>query len=149
MPKKKQTKKKKEKSDKPDTIKKKIEKNQKKWLESYKKRWTITATCKEIGINRDTYYEWLKKYPDFKEKVEGEGKTQEDYVETMLVQLINNLNIGAIIFWLKHRHPAYKINQFKFKEESKSKLELTDEQFDQLLEEIIKERQKQSVSQKN
>lgn len=128
-----------------DTIKKRIEKKQEFWLESYAKRWTITAACKETGINRDTYYEWIKKYPDFKKKVAIDSNRQQDYVETKLVQSINALNIAAIIFWLKHRHPRYKIEQFKIKGEIKSKIEISDEQFDQLLKNL-RRRKKESLS---
>ena len=113
-------------------------------MESYKKRWTVTAACLETGINRGTYYEWLKKYPDFGEKVAAASKRQQDYVETKLVESINDKNIAAIIFWLKHRRPRYLIDQFKFKGEIKSKIELTDEQFDQLIKNL-RRRKKESL----
>lgn len=132
----KKPKKRKKRTNESNTIKKRIAKNQEFWLESYKKRWTVTAACLETGINRATYYEWLKKYPDFKKKVAMDSNRQQDYVETKLVESINDLNIAAIIFWLKHRHPRYKIDQFKFKGEIKSKIEISDEQFNQLIENL-------------
>lgn len=137
--------KKKRKKPNKDTVKKRIARDQEIWLESYKKRWTITAACLETGIARVTYYEWLKKYPDFAEKVAMDSKRQQDYVETKLVESINDKNIAAIIFWLKHRHPRYLIDQFKFKGEIKSKIEISDEQFDQLLENL-RRRKKESLS---
>lgn len=138
---------KKKKAGNSDTIKKRILKNQEEWLVSYKKRWTITAACLETGIVRDTYYQWIKKYPKFKERVARESNTQQDYVETKLVESINQMNIAAIIFWLKHRHPEYRIDQFRFKGELESKLELTDAQFNQLIT-SLKKRARDSAGEK-
>lgn len=133
MIKKKPKKKKKKESNESNTIKKRIVANQILWLESYRKRWTVTAACLETGISRVTYYEWLKKYPQFKEKVAVDSNRQQDYVETKLVESINDRNIAAIIFWLKHRHPEYRIDQFKFKGEVENRVILTKSQMDELL----------------
>jgi len=126
---------KKNKSTKSDTIKERIEKNQEEWLEAFKSQWTITGTCKRIGINPDTYYEWAKKYPEFKKRKEEIEKEQTDFVEAKLYEAINGGNLGAIIFYLKCRGgEKWKERTIqKLEGEIKTKFELTDEQFKQII----------------
>ena len=126
---------KKKKSIKSDTIKERIEKNQEEWLEAFKSQWTITGACKRIGINPDTYYEWAKKYPEFKKRKEEIEKEQIDFVEAKLYEAINSGNLGAIIFYLKcrggERWKERTIQQLEG--QIKTKFELTDEQFNQII----------------
>jgi len=131
---------KKKKSNKSDTIKKRIKKNQKEWLEAFKTQWTITGACRRIGINPDTYYEWAKKYPEFKKRKEEIEKEQIDFVEAKLYEAINEKNLGAIIFFLKCRGgEKWKERTVqKLEGEIKTKFELTDEQFKQIIGRIIR-----------
>ena len=93
------------KNDKTDkkTVKIRIEEKQKEWLEAFKKQWTITGTCLKVGINRDTFYNWIKKYPEFRKRKKEIEKEQVEFVENKLYEAINNGNLGAIIFFLKCR----------------------------------------------
>ena len=117
------------------TIRKRIENQQKEWLEAFKNQWTITGACKKIGIDRGTYYIWEKKYLEFKKEKEEIEKEQIDFVEAKLYEAINGGNLGAVIFYLKCRGGE------KWRERAiqqlegqiKTKFELTDEQFNQII----------------
>lgn len=37
-------------------------------------RWTIAKACRMVGIHRDTYYDWLKKDPEFKKTKDESSK---------------------------------------------------------------------------
>jgi len=93
----------KEKKDKNDTIKKRIKKQQEEWLGAFKNYWTISGACKRIGMSRETYYQWTRKYPDFLKRKKEIEKEQLDLVESKLYESINSGNLGAIIFYLKCR----------------------------------------------
>ncbi|MBI2624766.1 MAG: hypothetical protein HYW70_00280 [Candidatus Nealsonbacteria bacterium] len=123
------------KSDKSDKktetlIEKRIRENQQIWVEEYLKYWTVAAACKSTGINRDTYYEWLKKYPDFVKQIEEEKKQQIEYVESKLYEAIQKGNLTAIIFFLKNRARQKwgAEERRKVEEETTYKLKLTDDQ---------------------
>jgi len=42
-----------------------------KLIESLKNDFTIEETCAYAGINKSTYYDWLKKYPNFSDEMEA------------------------------------------------------------------------------
>ena len=61
----------------------------------------ITAACMKSGVkSRNTVYEWMKK-PDFKKEVDAVNEANIDFVESKLMNLINQDNPTAIIFYLK------------------------------------------------
>lgn len=58
-----------------------------------------------IGINKATLYDWIKKYPDISDSLKN-GKAVADYqVENALFNSALNGNVTAQIFWLKNRRP--------------------------------------------
>lgn len=61
----------------------------------------ITLACKDIGIERKTFYNWRDSDPDFKARYEELAETVTDFVEAKLMQLINALDTTAVIFYLK------------------------------------------------
>jgi len=61
----------------------------------------VSATCKGIGIVRETFYQWCEKDEEFKKKVEEVREGLIDYAESMLLKKIKNEDLGAIIFFLK------------------------------------------------
>lgn len=82
-------------SDKTDIKKKEI-------LEALEKSLGIVTTaCKQVGINRDTYYEWLKKDKDFKKKVRELENVALDFVESQLHKQIAKGNPLSTMFYLK------------------------------------------------
>ena len=63
----------------------------------------ISASCAETGIQRVTYYDWLKKDPAFAQKVNDIVESSIDFAESCLKQEMRNGNTTAIIFYLKTR----------------------------------------------
>ena len=64
-------------------------------------RGIITYACEKIGINRMTYYNWIKNDEEFAKQVEEINESTIDAVESKLLSAINEENITAIIFYLK------------------------------------------------
>ena len=67
----------------------------------------VTAACARAGICKDTYYEWLKADPAFKEKALATNEVVHDFVENQLLTNIKLGDVASIIFYaktkLKHR----------------------------------------------
>jgi len=61
----------------------------------------VTTACKQVGIHRDTYYEWLKKDKEFKRKVRELENVAIDFVESQLHKQIAKGNPLSTIFFLK------------------------------------------------
>lgn len=81
-------------------------------VEQLRKTPIVQVACEKIGIGRATFYRWLKDDSVFARLVneaitEGNGLIS-DVAESQLANLIKSGNLGAISFWLKHRHPAYR-----------------------------------------
>lgn len=81
-------------------------------IEQLRKTPIVQIACDKVGIGRATYYRWLDTDEDFagdatKAMLEGNGLIS-DAAESQMVNLIRSGNLGAITFWLKHRHPAYR-----------------------------------------
>lgn len=86
------------------------EKAKKEFLEVYsQKANNIHLTCKAIGIERVTFYRWLKDDEDFREKITSLEEGDIDSAETALKRQILDGNITAIIFYLKTKgkHRGY------------------------------------------
>ena len=63
----------------------------------------VTPTCKEVGISRDTFYDWLKRYPDFKKKVDAIDDIQLDFVENQLFKKIKEGSEKSIMFYMRYK----------------------------------------------
>ena len=61
----------------------------------------VTLACKNVGIARSTYYDWLEKDLQFKKDVDEICEVQLDFVESKLFNAIDKENITAIIFYMK------------------------------------------------
>ncbi len=61
----------------------------------------VTTACKQVGINRDTYYEWLKKDKEFKKKVKELENVALDFAESQLHKQIAKGNPLSTMFYLK------------------------------------------------
>lgn len=71
-------------------------------MEELAKGYGIIATaCEKVGVSRTTYYRWCNADPAFKEKADEITETQVDFVESKLLQQINEGDTTAIIFYLK------------------------------------------------
>ena len=67
----------------------------------FKLSGNVKVICEQIDISRNTYYEWMKKDKVFADKVKNEEEGLIDFVEGKLMNLINDKNIAAVIFFLK------------------------------------------------
>lgn len=67
----------------------------------------ISPACKRAGVSRYTFYEWLKSDENFRQRVEEIQEEQGDFVESKLLENIDDSDTQAIIFYaktkLKHR----------------------------------------------
>lgn len=61
----------------------------------------ISEAAKAVGINRRTYYDWLKDDPDFAQAAENISEAQVDLVEGKLLERIKEGDTTATIFYLK------------------------------------------------
>lgn len=87
-------------------------KDKKKLINKLKKMPIVEAACKQCGLPRATYYRWRKEDEAFAEAcdeaIEQSAGMVNDLAETQLIQAIKQQNMTAIVFWLKHHHPAYE-----------------------------------------
>lgn len=81
----------------------KIDNNKKLLLEALQKNLgNITLACKACGIeSRQTFYNYLQNDPEFAKAVEAVNESALDFAEGKLMQLINNGDTTATIFFLK------------------------------------------------
>lgn len=61
----------------------------------------VLTACESIGINRSTYYRWIKTDAAFKARVDDISESQLDFVEGKLMSSIAAGDLTAIIFYLK------------------------------------------------
>jgi hypothetical protein len=80
----------------------KTEQHKKLVLESLEKSLgVVTTACKQAGIGRTIFYEWLKDDADFKAAVEDLQNVTLDFAESQLHKQIKDGNTSATIFYLK------------------------------------------------
>jgi len=80
-------------------------------VEQLKRTPIVQVACEKVSIARATYYRWIKDDTDFRIRTEaaideGNGLVS-DMAESQMINMIRNGNLGAITFWLKHRHRSY------------------------------------------
>lgn len=81
---------------------------------------TDEQIAENLGISKDTFYQYKKKYPDFSDSIK-KGKEVVDFeVENALLQNALNGNITAQIFWLSNRKPKQWKNKRSDKEEAEN-----------------------------
>lgn len=74
------------------------------WRET---RGHISNICRAIGIDRTTFYNWLKADKGFATALLDAEYELNDDVRDALVQKIADGDMAAIIFYLKKRHPDF------------------------------------------
>lgn len=65
-----------------------------------KKAGNVSQTCKELGIDRSTFYEYCSDV-EFKRKANEIREGLVDFAESKLLKKINDEDMTAIIFFLK------------------------------------------------
>lgn len=87
------------------------EKDKKALVVQLRKTPIVQLACERVGVARSTYYRWRADDRIFARAadhaIEGGKFFINDLAESKLMQLIQNNNLTAIIFWLKHNHPMY------------------------------------------
>ncbi len=82
---------------------KNIQKIQKRFIDVFvNNNGNISKTCKELGISRGTYYNWIKEN-DFKDSIKEIDEINIDFVESKLFELIDKGNITAVIYYLNNK----------------------------------------------
>lgn len=66
-----------------------------------KHKGIVSAAARQLGINRDTHYEWMKRDAEYKKAVEEVLLSTADYVESQLFKLIRDKNPAAVMFYLR------------------------------------------------
>lgn len=76
-----------------------------------KKAPIVQLACERADVGRATFYRWKKDDTEFASAVDEALTTGSslinDMAESKLISAIQNQNLSAIVFWLKHHHPAY------------------------------------------
>jgi len=61
----------------------------------------VTTACKQVGIGRTTYYDWLNTDKDFAKQVSEIQNVALDFAESQLHKQIGDGSTAATIFYLK------------------------------------------------
>jgi len=94
-----------------ETISKRMAREKTALIEQLKKIPIVQVACEKVTVSRATYYNWRKDDPEFARMTDeaiGDGTGfVNDMAESQLLSAIRDGNLGAITYWLKHRHSAY------------------------------------------
>lgn len=60
----------------------------------------ISATCKHIGVSRQTYYDWINSDPDFKAEVDDLQEVIKDMIESAMFQKAIVQQDTSMLIWL-------------------------------------------------
>ena len=73
----------------------------------------VAYACEEVGISRQTHYDWLKSDAAYKASVELINDVTLDYAEARLYKYIKESDLRAIMFILRTRGRARGYSLFK------------------------------------
>ena len=80
-------------------------------LEQLRKMPIVQIACEKAGVSRATYYRWKKEDEKFAEAANealSDGTALvSDMAESQLLSQIRDGNLGAVMYWLKHRNANY------------------------------------------
>jgi hypothetical protein len=98
------------------TVKKRIAKQQKEFLEIIEKTPIVSYAIKRVGISKATYHRWRNEDVEFDLDVMNAiyrgSETINDLAESKLISLIQEGNLKAITFWLQHHKPNYRDRRY-------------------------------------
>lgn len=83
------------------------------FFEHYERnKGVIELICKDIEIDRKTYYNWRDNDPVFVENLEKLKENLNDEVEDILMGLVKvKRDPSCVKFWLERRNPKYRMKQ--------------------------------------
>lgn len=83
---------------------KRMEKIKKEALEVLKASFgNISVTCEQVNVSRQTFCRWLREDEKFRTEVEEINERTIDFVESKLIQGINEGNARLIMFYLANK----------------------------------------------
>jgi len=81
-------------------------------LEKLKETPIVETACRYANISRASYYRWREQDENFckmsNAAIQEGALNINDLAESKLIKKIDDQNISAIIYWLKHNHPKYR-----------------------------------------
>lgn len=81
------------------------------FIEFYKKsHGHISDSAKATGISRRTFYDWINNDELFRNTVLEADDELNDEMRKALIDKAGSGDLGAIIFYLRKRHPDFKDN---------------------------------------
>lgn len=102
--------------EKKGVVQKRQEENKAKFIAKLREMPIIQVAAAQVGIHRDTYYEWCSSDNKFKQDCfEAMGKGNEfvnDMMESFLIKSAKEGKMTAMIFWLKNHHPQYNDKRY-------------------------------------
>jgi hypothetical protein len=82
----------------------KIQHTKKALLEGLEKSLgVVTTACKQVGIDRTTFYRYYKEDKEFARQVDDLSNVAKDFAESQLFKQIQDGNPTATIFYLKRQ----------------------------------------------
>lgn len=85
--------------------------DKKKLLAKLSKTPIVEVACKQADVPRSTYYRWINQDKAFAEAcdeaIAHSSDLINDMAESQLIAAIKEKNMTAIMYWLRHHHPAY------------------------------------------
>ena len=80
-------------------------------LEQLRKLPVVSVACEKTGVSRASYYRWRREDSTFAasadEALQDGTSLVSDMAESQLLSQIRDGNLGAVMYWLKHRNPNY------------------------------------------
>jgi len=84
------------------------------FLKAYKEQMcNISKACSAVNINRQTFYNWIEKYPKFKQQVADIDEALTDMAECQLYKNVKSGMQKAIEFYLTNRKKKKYSNTIK------------------------------------
>jgi len=71
----------------------------------------ISDICRALNISRATYYKWLDKDEQFALAIADAESEVNDEMKQILIDKAGSGDLGAVIFWLKNKHPEFNHRQ--------------------------------------
>lgn len=63
----------------------------------------VTPACKEVGLSKDSYYDYYNKDENFRNKVDEINNLVLDFVESQLYKKIADGDTQSILFYMKYK----------------------------------------------
>lgn len=71
--------------------------------EELSKMHSVVAVCARLRISRDTFYDWIKKFPDFKAAVDLGKMVGESLFEGIAIDNFTNRNFNSVLWQMYGR----------------------------------------------